>query len=173
MNVSRMRKKQTHPLIFSGFKKKSMINLMQHLERYTNTLPAVGFNSGRYDKNLINSNLIPNLINEKEIEPSVINKANDFVSFKFASQHYEVFGWSYYFRLFSKSSKSQWVERIFYIRVVWYPQQHDEQQLPSHDDFYSKLMTSNPLDKEYDGFQKLLNTGLTEEQALKKLRLKI
>ena len=56
---------------------------MQYLERYTNTLPVFGFNSGRYDINLIKSYLIPYLINEKEIEPSVIKKANDFVSFKF------------------------------------------------------------------------------------------
>ena len=48
----------------------------------------------------------------------------------------------------------------------------DEQQLPSNDDFYSKLKNRNPLDKEYDDFQKLLNTELTEEQALKKLGLK-
>ena len=82
-NVSRMRKKQTHPLTFSGFKKKQLIGLMQHLERYTNTLPVFGFNSGRYDINLIKSYLIPYLINEKDIEPSVIKKANDFVSFKF------------------------------------------------------------------------------------------
>ena len=43
----------------------------------------------------------------------------------------------------------------------------DEQQLPSYDDFYTKPKNSNPLDKEFDGFQKLLKTGLTEEQALK------
>ena len=56
---------------------------MQHLERYTNTLPVFGFNSGRYDINLIKSYLIPYLINKKENEQSVIKKANDFVSFKF------------------------------------------------------------------------------------------
>ena len=55
---------------------------MQQLERYTNTLSVFGFNSGRYDTNLIKSYLLPYLINEKEIEPSVIKKANDFVSFK-------------------------------------------------------------------------------------------
>ena len=48
----------------------------------------------------------------------------------------------------------------------------DEQQLPSYDGFYSKLTKSNPLDKEYDDFQKLLNTEITEEQALKKLGVK-
>ena len=56
---------------------------MQHLERYTNTLPVFGFNSGRYDINLIKSYLISYLINEKEIEQSVTKEANNFVSFKF------------------------------------------------------------------------------------------
>ena len=56
---------------------------MQHLERYTNTLTVFGFNSGRFDINIIRSYLIPYLINENETEPSVIKKANDFVAFKF------------------------------------------------------------------------------------------
>ena len=81
--VSRMREKQTHPLTFSEFKKNQLIDLIQHLERYTNTLPVFGFNSGRYDINLIKSYLITYLINENEIEPSVILKANEFISFKF------------------------------------------------------------------------------------------
>ena len=51
---------------------------MHNLERYTKTLSVFGFNSGRCD-----INLIPYLFNEKEIEPSVIKKANDFVFFKF------------------------------------------------------------------------------------------
>ena len=68
---------------FLRIQKNQLIDLMQHLDRNTNTLPVFGFNSGRYDINLIKSYRIPYLINEKEIEPSVIKKANDFVSFKF------------------------------------------------------------------------------------------
>ena len=51
---------------------KKLIELKQHLERYVNTLPVFAFNSGRYDLNLINSYLIPNLICDKEIQPRVI-----------------------------------------------------------------------------------------------------
>ena len=49
-----------------------MIDLMQHLERFTITLPVFGFNIGRHDINLIKAYLITYLISEKEIEPSVI-----------------------------------------------------------------------------------------------------
>ena len=59
--------------------------------RIINTLTVFGFNSGRCDINLIKSYLIPYLINEKEIEPSLIKKANDFVSFKFeVVQHLDI-----------------------------------------------------------------------------------
>ena len=44
---------------FLRIQKKQLIGLMQHLERYTNTLPVFGFNSGRYDINLIKYYLIP------------------------------------------------------------------------------------------------------------------
>ena len=39
---------------FLRIQKKQLIGLMHHLEKYTNTLPVFGFNSGRYDINLIN-----------------------------------------------------------------------------------------------------------------------
>ena len=156
--------------------KNQLIDLMQHLERYTNTLPVFGFNSGRYDINLIKSYLIPYLINEKEIEPSVIKKANDFVSFKFGDVQLldimKFLGEATTLDSFLKAYKAS--ELKGYFPYEWFdtPNKLDEQQLPSYDDFYSKLKNSNPLDKEFDDYQKLLNTGITEEQALKKLGLK-
>ena len=148
---------------------------MQHLERYTNTLPVFGSNSGRYDINLIKTYLISYLINEKEIEPSVIKKANDFVSFKFGDVQLldimKFLGGATTLDSFLKVYKAS--ELKGYFSYVWSdtPNKLDE-QLPSYDDFYSKLKNSNPLDKEFDDYQKLLNTGITEEQALKKLGLK-
>ena len=68
---------------FLRMPKNQLTNLRQNLEMYVNTLPVFGFNSGRYDLNLIKRYLIPYLINDKEAEPMVIKRANDFVSFKF------------------------------------------------------------------------------------------
>ena len=59
------------------------IDLKQNLERYVNTLPVFGINIGRYDLNLIKRYLILYLINDKEAEPMVIKKFNNFISFKF------------------------------------------------------------------------------------------
>ena len=68
---------------FLQMQKNHLIDLQEHFERYCNTLPVFGFNSANYDMNLIKSYLLPILVNERQIEPAVIKKANQFVSFKF------------------------------------------------------------------------------------------
>ena len=60
-----------------------LIDLQEHFERYCNVLPVFWFNVAKYDINLIKSYLLPILVNERLIEPTVIKKANQFVSSKF------------------------------------------------------------------------------------------
>ena len=63
---------------------KNHINdLQEHFERYCNVLPVFGFNGAKYDVILIKSFLLPIPVNERDIEPTVIKKANQFVPFKF------------------------------------------------------------------------------------------
>ena len=69
--------------LFLRIQKNLLVDLKQLLERYVKTLPVFGFNSGRYDLNLIKSYLIPYLIRNKEEETSVNKKANEFITFKF------------------------------------------------------------------------------------------
>ena len=45
--------------------------------------------------------------------------------------------------------------------------------LPLYDCFFSKLKNYNPLEKEFTDFTKLLNSGFSQKESLKKLRLKI
>ena len=68
---------------FLQLQKNQIIDLQEHFERYCNTLPVFGFDSAKYDINLIKSYLLPIPVNERQIEPAVIKKANQFVSFKF------------------------------------------------------------------------------------------
>ena len=70
-------------LISCRYKKKQLIDLQESLEPYCNVLPVFGFNSAKYDLNIIKSYLLPILVNEQEIEPTVIKKANQFSWFKF------------------------------------------------------------------------------------------
>ena len=64
-------------------KKNQLIDLQDSLERYCNVLPVLDFNSAKYDLKLIKSKLLPIPVNEREIERTVIKKANRFISFKF------------------------------------------------------------------------------------------
>ena len=66
---------------FLRIQKNQLIDLEQHLERYVDTLPVFGFNSGRYDLNLVQSYLIPYLIRDKAQETSVIIKAYNFFTY--------------------------------------------------------------------------------------------
>ena len=68
---------------FVQMQKNQLIDIQEHFERYCNVLPGFGFNSAKYDINLIKSYLLPILVNDRDIEPTVIKKTNQFVSFKF------------------------------------------------------------------------------------------
>ena len=68
---------------FLQLQKHQLNDLQEHFEGYCNTLPVFGFSSANYDINLIKSHLLPILVNERQIEPTVIKKANQFVSFTF------------------------------------------------------------------------------------------
>ena len=63
--------------------KKQLIDSQDHFERYCKVLLVFGFNSAKYDINLIKSYLLPILVNVRDIELTVLKKANQFVFSKF------------------------------------------------------------------------------------------
>ena len=63
--------------------KSSSLSSSGHFNNYVDTLPVFGFNSEKYELNLIKAYLIPHLLNDRAIQPTVIKKANQFTSFKF------------------------------------------------------------------------------------------
>ena len=68
---------------FLQIQKNQLIDLQESLERNCNALPVFGFNSANRDLNLIKSYLLTILVNERDIEPTVIKKANQFISLNF------------------------------------------------------------------------------------------
>ena len=63
---------------FLQTRKNQLIDLQESLERYCNVLPVFGLNSAKYDLNSIKSYLLPILVNERDVEPTVIKKANQY-----------------------------------------------------------------------------------------------
>ena len=160
---------------FLQIQKKQLIDLQEHLERYCNVLPLFGFNSAKYDLNLIKSYLLPYLVNERNIQPTVIEKANQFTSFKFGDiQLLDIMnflGGATSLDSFLKAYKTSETKGFFPYEWFDHPDKLQNQELPPYDAFYSKLRSCNPLETEYTDYVNLLKCGLSTEQSVIKLKL--
>ena len=150
--------------------KNQLIELQEHLERYFNVLRVFGFNSAKYDINLIKSYLLPILINERNMEPTVIEKANQIVSFKFGDVQLLDFmnflDGATSLDSFLKAYKTAETKSFFPYEWFDCPQKMSNGELPPYDAFLSKLRNVNPLEKDYLDYQNLLSCGLKIEEAL-------
>ena len=147
---------------FLQMQKNQLIELQEHLERYCNVLPVFGFNSAKYDINLIKSYLLPILINERNMEPIVIKKANQFVSFKFGDVQLldimNFLGGATSLDSFLKAYKTAEAKGFFSYEWFDWPQKMNNSELPPYDAFFSKLRNVNPLEKDYSDYQDLLGS---------------
>ena len=124
--------------------------------------------------NLIKSYLLPIFVNERDIESTVIKKANQFVSFKFGdNQLLEIMnfvGGATSLDSFLKDYKTK--ETKGFCPHEWFdcPEKMNNKELPPYDSFFSILHNNNPLQKDYKDFQNLVNSDSTTEQSVAKLR---
>ena len=155
--------------------KKQLIYLQEHLKRYCNVLPVFGFNSAKYDPKLIKFYLLPTLVNERNIEPTVIKKENQFISFKFGDNqllHITNFlGGATSLDSFLKAYKTSETKGFFPYEWFGHPDTLQNREFLPYDAFYNKLCSCNPLETEYTDYVNLLKSGLTIEQAVIKLKL--
>ena len=137
---------------FLQIQKNQLIDLQETLERYCNVLPVFGFNSAKYDLNLIKSYLLPILVNERDIEPTVIKKANQFISFKFGDiQLLDIknfLGGATSFDSFLEAYKTSETKRFLPYDLSDHLDKMLITELPPYDSFYSKLRSCNPLEAE-------------------------
>ena len=160
---------------FLPMQNNQLIDLQEQFERHCNVLPVFGFNSAKYDIKLIRSYLLPILVNERDIEPTVIKKANQFVSFKFGDiQLLDIMnflGGATSLDSFLKAYKTKETKGFFPYEWFDCPEKMNNKKLPPYDSFFSILRNINPLEKDYNDFQNIVNSGLTTEQAVIKLRM--
>ena len=154
--------------------KNQLIELQEYLERYCNVIPVFGFNSAKYDINLIKSYLLPNLINDRNMEPIVIKKANQFVSFNFSDVQLldimNFLGGATSLDSFLKAYKTAETKGFFPYEWFNCPQKMNNSELPPYNAFFSKLRNVNPLEKDYSDYQKILSCALKTEEALSKIK---
>ena len=119
---------------------------------------------------MIKSYLLPSLDNERQIEPAVIKKANQFVSFKFGDVQLldimNFLGGATSLDSFLKAYKTEETKGFFPYEWFDYPEKLNNKELPPNDSFFSKLRNINPLEKDYNVFENLTTSGLSSEQAV-------
>ena len=121
-------------------------------ELICNILAVYGFNSANSDFNLVKSFLLPILVNERDIELTVITKTDQFILFKFGDIQLldvmKIRGGATNLNPFSKANKTS--DKKGFFSYEWFdcPGKNQSTELPSHDAFYSKLRSSNPLEAE-------------------------
>ena len=158
---------------FLQIEKKQLIDLQEHLERYCNVLPVFGFNSAKYDLNLLKPHLLPILVTERNIEPTIIKKANQFISFKFGDiQLWDIMkflGGATSLDCFLKAYKTPETKGFF--PYEWF-HQHEKMRntelsrmIPSRVNFAAVTLLN------YRNYVNLLKNGLTTEQVVIELKL--
>ena len=155
--------------------KNQIIDLQESLERYCNVLPVFGFNSAKYDLNQIKSFLLPILVNERDIEPTVIKKANQFISFNFGDVQLldiiKILAGAISLDSFLKAYKTSETKRFFPYDWFDHPNKVHNTELLPYVAFYCKLRSCNPPEAKWTDYVNLLKSGLTTEQADVKLKL--
>ena len=162
---------------FLQTQKNQLLELQQYFERYVNILAVLGFNIRKIDLKPIQSFLLPYLIHERNIQPTVIKKANHFVSFKFGEVQFldilNFLGGATSLDSFLKAYKTNETKGFFLYEWFDSPNKLVAIFLPPYECFFSKLRDHNPMEKEITDFTKLLNSGVSQQEASKKIRLKV
>ena len=154
--------------------KNQLIDLQELFDRNCNVLPVFGFNSAKYDINLIRSYLLPIPVNERDFEPTVIKRVNQFVSFKFGDiQLLDIMnflGGAPSLDSFLKDYKTEETKGFFPYGWFDCPEKMNNEKLPLYGSYFSVLRNYNPLEKDYNDFQNLVNSGVTTEHAVAEQR---
>ena len=141
---------------FLQMQKNQLLDLQEDFERYCDFCPVFGFNSAKNDMNLIKSNLLPILVNERDSEPTVIKKANQFVPFKFGDiQLLDImnfFAGATSLDSFPKGEKTKETTGFFPYDGFDCPEKINNNELPPYDSFFSILRNSKPFEKDYNAF---------------------
>ena len=160
---------------FLQIQRTKTIDLQESLERYRNVLPVFGFNSAKNDLNLINFYLVPNLVNERDIEHKVIKKVNQFISFKFGDikllDIMNSLGGATSLDSFLKAYRTSETKKFSPYEWFDHPDKMHNTEISPYGIFYSKLCSCNTLEAEYTDYVNLFKSGLTAEKTVVKLKL--
>ena len=145
--------------------------------KYIEELPVIGFNSGKYDLNLVKKKLMKHLqMYENHQNKFVVKRNNNYIcvsngQLKFLDiTNYLAPGCSY--DKFLKAYDCSVRKSFFPYEYFDHTDKLEDTHLPSYNSFYSSLKGCNTLEMEYSSYNSLIRQGYLKDEALKKLQLK-
>ena len=119
--------------------------------------------------------MFPIVVNEQDIEPKNMKKANQVVFFRFGDIHcldvMNFLGGATSLDSFLKAYKSKQTKGFFPYEWFDCPEKMNNKELSAYYSFFSNLRNSNPREEYYNDSQSLVNSGLTTEHAVANLRM--
>ena len=152
---------------------KSLESLFGKFEGYCKELAVFGFSSAGNDIKLIKKYLFKKLCEHGEQPNFTVKKAGKYPCIKteclkfidilqFLAQGYNL---KYFFKAFGVTEQG-----FFLYDYFTHADQLDETSLPPYETFYSTIKGCNVIEEDYATFQKLINQGKSEQEALRTLR---
>ena len=154
---------------------KSLENLYGKFEGYCKELAVFGFNSAGYDIKLIKKYLFKELCEHGQQPSFTVKKSGKYPCIKteyfkfmdilqFLAPGYNL---KSFFKAFGVSEQKGFFPYDYFTHA----DQLDETTLPPYETFYSTIKGCNVLEEEHTEFQKLIDQGKSEQEALQILRL--
>ena len=154
---------------------KELENAYARFESYCRELHVIGFNSAGYDIKLIKKYLFKELCKRDESPSFTVKKAGKYPCIKSESLKFldvlQFLAPGYNLKSFFKAFDANKEKGFFPYDYFISADQLDETTLPSYETFYSTIKGCNVLEEDYATFQKLINQGKSEQEALQILRL--
>ena len=158
---------------FCKHKKKQIIDLQDHLEKFCKVFLVFGFNSAKYDINLVELNLLPMLVKERVVEQKKIKKLNQLVSFKFGKAQlldlFNYLGGATCLVSSMKAYKTSLTKSCFQYEWFNIPENLNNTQLFHYDAFFGKLLKYSTFEKVESKLQNLISQACHLEKQSRNL----
>ena len=153
---------------------KKLEKLYKKLEAYCEEFVVFGFNSG-YDIKLIKKFLFKELCEHGQQPTFTVKKSGKYPCIK--TEHLKFlyvlqflapgYNLKSFFKAFGVTEQKDFFPYDYFIHA----DQLDETTIPTYETFYSTIKNCNVLEEEHAAFQKLVDQGKSEQEALQILRL--
>ncbi|XP_069109836.1 LOW QUALITY PROTEIN: uncharacterized protein [Argopecten irradians] len=159
------------------YRDRQMKRLRRRLQQYIDQIPVIGFNSARYDLNLIKTRLVKQLNMAEDKNSFVVKKCNQYMCisserFRFIDISSFLAAGSSYDQFIKAYHPGEMRKGYFCYEFLDSPDKLDYPRLPPYESFFSELKQCNVLEEEFDAYNLLLDDGFSHADACKKMGIK-